>query len=308
MLRKRIIIAIMLAVFIIPVVVPQAAAHELVPYIPGGPSIPPYWNEVQNYVYPSGKDGSVEASSSAPVVAYSKYKIGDYIMSVIITLESLYSDTSTTREATLMVSVFYTYTGTRGENLGGLSNVYLGMSKVYSSSLCKYAYAASFADDLQEDQRWYPHGFVDNGDLGQITGTLYSGFGKAISKVAGLVPGGAIAGKTIETFISWLGNKAAQDLNTVKDTGFSGLSAAIDMRNKYYPNNYHVDKDSSTTASDAFDFVGSFIVKLRYSRTMPSGSTFGLRFTFTVVKGNSASLSTTDSLSAPQVYFRIQMS
>ena len=139
----------MLAVFLLPIVMPQASAHELVPVIPGGPTtyVPPISSTVHNYVYPSGKTGQVYASSDKPVVAYSEYKYYDYIMSVIVTLESLFSDTDYSREATLMVSVFYTYAGSRSvENLGGLANVKLGMSKTYSTSSVRTLFAAEFTD------------------------------------------------------------------------------------------------------------------------------------------------------------------
>jgi hypothetical protein len=309
-MRKRsTLVAFVMAAILLPMCVPLGSAHELVASIPGGPTTPSYVNEAVSYVYPYGKNGQVSVGGDKPVKAYVRYKTGDYIMTMIVTLESLHTDYEGSREANLMVSVFYTYCGDRSkENKGGLANIYIGMSKTITSGSLRYDYCASFISDLREDQRWYPHGFKDNNDLGEIVGTLYGGFGKALGKAADLVPGGQIAGKSVEFFYSWLGKKAAQGLHRSSSTGYSGLSAAIDMRNTHYPFNYDVDEDSSTIASDAYDFVGSFLVKLRYERSISSGSVFGLRFTFEVCKGDSTYLSTTSHLRAPRITFSIKMS
>ncbi len=264
---------------------------------------------VKNYTYPDGKYGYRKCPDNPTEVAFAQLVEGDFCLATSIALGGVGDLYNGKRILTLMVSVFYSYQGDRQDQYlrGAINNFRLKAMKLENY---KKAYAVTISNDLPDDQSWYPCGFRDNSDLNQVAEILYNGVGNVVSTASSVIPYGKIAGKSISYFIKWVKNKMATSENPTLETKWDGTEAELDMRNEYYPFTYDVDDDSSTPSTHAYDFVGSFMIKIEYdTNKIKLGDiiTIGFKFIMNVGRIKSYSQSVTMDIESPLVAFKIKM-
>lgn len=116
--------SLLVVICLAPMFMMDVAAYDPVPVLDPGPiGIPSGdFEAVAHYTYPLGKTGYRSCPDAPSEVAFSEKRVGDYCLATSIALGGVGDLYSGKRILTLMVSVCYTYAGTRLYLKGAINN------------------------------------------------------------------------------------------------------------------------------------------------------------------------------------------